>query len=121
MLRINIPPTGKTRLTSADFKNYQLPIPSKGIKEKRNNETSLIFDNEYEAVVYADQLEEIVTTTSKNSPLRNMLRDLAMTIRNDDSIRNYLEYSTTYQWMKNWVKTIRLRTIRMRIKPSAIS
>ncbi|MEO6981329.1 hypothetical protein [Mucilaginibacter sp.] len=116
MLRINIPPTGKTRLTFADFKNYQLPIPSKGIKEKRNNETSLIFDNEYEAVVYADQLEEMVTRVSKSSPLKNVLRDLVTTIRNDDSIRNYLEYSTVYQWMKNWV-----RTIRSAIKPSPLS
>ncbi|MDO3642952.1 MAG: hypothetical protein ACTHMI_17005 [Mucilaginibacter sp.] len=115
MLRINIPPTGAKRLTSADFKNYKLPIPSKGIKEKKS-ETELIFDNEYEAVVYADQLEEIVTTVSKTSPMRSMLRDLVTTIRNDDSIRNYLEYSTIYQWMKNWVKTL-----RMRIKPSPIS
>jgi hypothetical protein len=115
MLRINIPPTGKTKLTFADFKNYQLPIPSKGIKEKRRN-TELIFDNEYEAVVYADQLEEMVTTVSKTSPLKNVLRDLVTTIRNDDTIRNYLEYSTVYQWMKNWV-----RTIRSAIKPSAVS
>lgn len=115
MLRINITPTGTTRLTSADFKNYKLPIPSKGIKEKKK-ETELIFDNEYEAVVYADQLEEIVTTVSKTSPMRSMLRDLVTTIRNDDSIRNYLEYSTIYQWLKNTVKTI-----RMRIKPSPIS
>ena len=48
MLRINITPTGSTKLTSADFKNYKLPIPSKGIKEKKRA-TALIFDNEYEA------------------------------------------------------------------------
>ncbi|MGZ3874668.1 MAG: hypothetical protein ACXVJD_17245 [Mucilaginibacter sp.] len=116
MLRINIPPTGPTKLTSADFKNYHLPIPSKGIKEKRNKETELIFDNEYEAVIYADQLEEIVSTVSKTSPLKNILRDLVTTIRNDDTIRNYLEYSTIYQWLKNCVTTI-----RSAIKPSPIS
>lgn len=115
MLRINIP-TSQTKLTSADFKNYHLPTPSKGIKEKGNSETELIFDNEYEAVVYADQLEEIVTTVSKTSPLKNILRDLVTTIRNDDTIRNYLEYSTIYQWLKN-----RVSTIRTAIKPSPIS
>ena len=35
MLRINITPNGNKKLTSADFKNYKLPIPSKGIKEKK--------------------------------------------------------------------------------------
>lgn len=115
MLRINIPATGTSKLTSADFKNYKLPIPSQGIKQDGNSDTELIFDNEYEAVVYADQLEEIVTTVSKSSPLKNILRDLVTTIRNDDTIRNYLEYSTIYQWLKNTV-----RTIRTAIKPQTI-
>jgi hypothetical protein len=115
MLRIKFT-TGPTKLTSADFKNYHLPTPSKGIKEKGKGGTELIFDNEYEAVVYADQLEEIVTTVSKTSPLKNILRDLVTTIRNDDTIRNYLEYSTIYQWLKN-----RVSTIRSAIKPSPIS
>jgi hypothetical protein len=107
MLRINLPPTGPTPITSADFKNYHLPIPSKGVKAKGNKYTILIFDNEYEAVVYADQLEEIVTTVSKSSPLKNILRDMVTAIRNDDTIRNYLEYSSIYLWLKNCVKGIR--------------
>lgn len=113
MLSIHVPPTGKKPLTFADFKNYHLPMPSKGIKAKGQNDTILLFDNEHEAVIYADQLEEIVTTVSKTSPLKNILRDLATTIRNDDTIRNYLEYSTTYTWIKNTVKSIRAA-----IKPS---
>jgi len=107
MLRINIPPTGPAPLTSADFVKYHLPIPSKGVRAKTDKETSLFFDNEFEAVVYADQLEEIVTTVSKSSPLKNILRDMATAIRNDDTIRNYLEYSTTYTWLKNCLKFIR--------------
>lgn len=114
MLRINLPPIGKTRLTSADFKNYHLPIPSKGVKALRNKSTILLFDNEYDAIVYADQLEEIVTTVSKTSPVKNILRDLVTTIRNDDTIRNYLEYSSIYTWLKNCMKSIRLA-----IKPSS--
>jgi hypothetical protein len=113
MLRIKIPATGTTPLTSEDFKIYHLPMPSQGINGKEDNDTVLQFDNEYEAVVYADELEEIVTTVSKSSPLRNILRDMATTIRNDDTIRNYLEYSTIYQWVKNKVSNI-----RSAIKPS---
>src|SRR5476651_107239 len=113
MLRIKIPATGPTPLTSADFKNYHLPMPSKGVKAKKNDNTVLQFDNEYDAVVYADQLEEIVTTVSKTSPVKNILRDLATAIRNDDTIRNYLEYSTIYTWLRNCLKSI-----RSAIKPS---
>ena len=110
MLRINIPPTGPSPLTFADFIKYHLPIPSKGVRARakgKNKKTILLFDNEYEAVVYADQLEEIVTTVSKNSPLKNIVRDLATAIRNDDSIRNYVEYSSIYTWLKNCVKGLR--------------
>ncbi|WP_428331271.1 hypothetical protein [Mucilaginibacter sp.] len=116
MLRINIPATGPTPITSADFENYHLPVPSQGVAAKDNKDTILLFDNEYEAVIYADQLEEIVTTVSKSSPLKNILRDLATAIRNDDSIRNYLEYSTVYTWIKNG-----LRNFRSAIKPSPAS
>jgi hypothetical protein len=106
MLRISIPPTTKSPITFADFINYHLPIPSKGLKAN-NKDTVLLFDNEYEAVVYADQLEEIVTTISKSSPLRNIVRDMATAIRNDDTIRNYLENSTIFTWLKNCMKTLR--------------
>jgi hypothetical protein len=112
MLRIIIPPTSRTPITSAEFKNYHLPIPSKGVKALGKKNTVLVFDNEFEAVVYADQLEEIVTTTSKSSPLRNILRDVVTAIRNDDTIRNYVEYSSIYSWLKN-----RVKIIRSRIKP----
>ena len=107
MLRIKIPATGPKPLTFDDFKNYHLPLPSQGVNEKQDEGTVLVFDNEYEAVVYADRLEEIVTSVSKGSPVRNILRDLATAIRNDDTIRNYLEYSTIYQWIKNCVTNIR--------------
>jgi hypothetical protein len=114
MLRINLPPTGPTRVTFADFIKYRLPLPSKGVKARGKDNTVLVFDNEDEAVIYADQLEEIVTNVSKSSPARSMLRDMVTAIRNDDSIRNYLEYSSIYTWVKN-----RVKSIRMAIKPSA--
>jgi len=55
----------------------------------------------------ADQLEEIVTTVSKSSPLKNIVRDLATAIRNDDMIRNYVEYSSIYTWIKNGLKSFK--------------
>ena len=113
MLRINLPPTGPTPVTFADFIKYHLPLPSKGIRARGKKETILLFDNEHEAVIYADQLEEIVSTVSKTSPVKNILRDMVTAIRNDDTIRYYVEYSSIYTWLKNCV-----RSIRIAIKPS---
>lgn len=107
MVRICIPPTGQSPLTTADFNHYRLPIPSNGLEAERDNETTLLFNNEYEAVVYADQLDEIFTTVSKRSPLKNILRDVATAIRNDDTVRNYLENSTIYVWLTNCLSSIR--------------
>ncbi len=113
MLRISIPPTSPKPITFDDFENYHLPVPSNGIKTMGNEDTELLFDNEFEAVVYADQLEEIVTQVSKSSPIKNVLRDMVTAIRNDDTIRNYLEYSTIYTWLKN-----RITNFRTIIKPA---
>lgn len=113
MLRINLPSTGPARVTFADFRKYRLPLPSRGVKAHQKKDTELLFDNEDEAVIYADQLEEIVSNVSKSSPLRSILRDMVTAIRNDDSIRNYLEYSSVYTWVKN-----RVRNIRMAFKPA---
>src|ERR1700679_2249436 len=103
MLSIIIPSWTKSPVTLRDFISYRLPVPSKGIEEQSLS-TVLVFDNEYEAIVYADQLEEIYDTVGKRSPLRNVIRDAATAIRNDDRIRNYLEDSTIYTWLKNCVK-----------------
>jgi hypothetical protein len=113
MLRIILPPLSPKQITSSDFKNYHLPVPSKGIRALGKKKTVLQFDNEFEAVVYADQLEEMVVNVSKTSPLKNILRDLITSIRNDDTIRNYVEYSSIYTWLKNC-----LSNIRSVIKPS---
>ena len=113
MLRIILPPISPKQITSTDFKNYQLPFPSKGIRALGKKKTVLQFDNEFEAVVYADQLEEMVVNVSKSSPLKNILRDLITSIRNDDTIRNYVEYSSIYTWLKNC-----LRNIRSAMKPT---
>ena len=77
------------------------------VLHKGKDQVFLVFDNEDEAVVYADQLEEIVTTVGKSSPVRSILRDVVTAIRNDDSIRNYLENSSIYTWVKNRVYRIR--------------
>ena len=88
-------------------------FPSRGVKASGKENTELLFDDEDEALIYADQLEEMVTNVSKASPVRSMLRDMVTAIRNDDSIRNYLENSSIYTWVKN-----RVKSLRMVIKPS---
>lgn len=91
MLSIHVPPTGPSPFTFEDFKHYNLPVPSKGVIGPVNQETILVFNNEYEAVVYADQLEEIATTVSNHTHEKDMMRDVVTAIRNDELVRTYLQ------------------------------
>ena len=91
MLQIHVPPTSPTTFTYDDFKNYELPVPSKGVINEVNDETILVFDNEFEAVTYADQLEEIGTNVSNRTPEKCLLRDVVTAIRNDETVRSFLE------------------------------
>ena len=91
MLQIHVPPTSPVPFTDDDFKNFELPVPSKGVINQNNDDTILLFDNEQEAVIYADQLEEIGTTVSNRRPEKSLVRDVVTAIRNDEMVRSYLE------------------------------
>ena len=91
MLQIHVPPTSAKTLTFDDFKNYELPVPSKGIINQQNKDTILTFDNEFEAITYADKLEDIATQVSNHTPEKDLVRDVVTAIRNDELVRNYLD------------------------------
>lgn len=91
MLPIHIPPISPVPFTYNDFENYRLPIPSKGVINEDDNETVLLFDNEQEAVTYADKLEEIDTNVSRRTPEKSLVREVVTAIRNDEMVRTYLE------------------------------
>lgn len=92
MLRINIPLIAPEKLAFNDPENHLMPQPPHGVSvEKDKQQAVLLFDNAEEAVDYADHVDEMATTVSKNSPEKNIMRDVATAIYNDENVRTYLD------------------------------
>lgn len=91
MLRINIPLIAPEKLAFSDPENHLMPQPPHGVSVEKNKEAVLLFDNEEEAIDYADHVDEMATTVSKKSPEKNIMRDVAAAIYNDENIRTYLD------------------------------
>jgi hypothetical protein len=90
MLHITIPSNTSSELNFSTFEAYGLPAPPNGVDEEINNDVILNFENEEEALVYAEQLEELSSElNNKSSQQYIAISDIIMTIRNDKFIQNY--------------------------------
>jgi hypothetical protein len=65
MLRISIPSNGPSKINFSSFMNYLLPVPPKGIDSEVNNNAVLLFDNEQEAINYANSLKQLPGSQKK--------------------------------------------------------
>ncbi len=91
MLQITIPSNGRAELTFSSFENSDLPKPPNGIDEEINDDVILLFDDEEQAVAYADELEDISTAINDNSSPRKLaLNDIIVAIKSDSFVQEYL-------------------------------
>jgi hypothetical protein len=89
MLRITI---SSESLNFNKFEEYQLPAPISGVDAEINNDVILMFEDEEEAITYADQLEELSNELDdKSSPQYVAIGDIIMAIRNDEFIQSYTQ------------------------------
>ena len=92
MLRINIPTISTSKLTFSDFERFGLPAPPNGVDSEVNGDLILQFEDEEEAIVYAQQLEELsIGLNDKESPQNVAIGDLIMAIRNDEFVQSYIQ------------------------------
>ena len=92
MLRITILPTGKSQLTFATFERYGLPGPPNGADAEINDDLILKFEDEQDAMAYAEQLQNLSNELDdKSSPQNIAISDIVMTIRNDEFVKAYNE------------------------------
>ena len=90
MLHINISAQGNSNLNFSTFEEYELPQPPNGIDAEINNDVILKFDNEEEAIIYAEQLENLSNELNdKQSPQYIAIGDVIMAIRNDEFVQSY--------------------------------
>ncbi len=91
MLRITILPTSNSSLNFTTFEDYQLPAPPDGVEAEINNNVVLKFEDEEEAIIYAEQLENLSNELDdKNSEQYKAISDVIMAIRNDEFIQSYI-------------------------------
>jgi len=92
MLRITVPSTGASQLTFSTFERYELPPPPNGADAEINNDLILKFEDEQEAIIYAEQLENLSNgLDDKSSPDNLAIGDIIMAIRNDEFVQSYTQ------------------------------
>jgi hypothetical protein len=90
MLRITVSPGTSSGLSFSTFERYGLPAPSSGADAEINDDLVLKFENEEEAITYADQLENLSNELNdKSTPQYTAISDMIMAIRNDEFIQSY--------------------------------
>ena len=90
MLRITVIPTGTAELTFSTFERYGIPAPPNGVDAEVNDDLTLQFEDEDEAVTYAGQLENLSNELNdKSSPQNLAIGDIIMAINNDEFVENY--------------------------------
>ena len=93
MLRIVVPSnSSSSQLTFSTFERYGLPAPPNGVDAEINNDVILKFEDEEEAIIYADQLQTLSNgLDDKDSPEYTAIGDIIMAIQNDEFIQSYNE------------------------------
>ena len=90
MLRINVPSNTTSQVNFSTFESFQLPEPPNGVEAEINNDLILQFEDEEEAIAYADELEDLsYQLTDKTEPRYLVVNDIIMAIRNDEFIQSY--------------------------------
>jgi hypothetical protein len=90
MLHINISLKSNSNLNFSTFEEYELPAPPNGVDSEINNDLILKFDDEEEAIIYAEQLENLSNELNdKQSPQYIAISDIIMAIRNDEFVQSY--------------------------------
>ena len=90
MLRITIPSGTSSGLSFSTFERYGLPAPTSGVDAEINDDLVLKFEDEEEAVRYADHLENLsYELDDKSTTQYAAINDMIMAIRNDEFIQSY--------------------------------
>jgi hypothetical protein len=90
MLQIIVPSTGRSQLTFSTFERFDLPAPPNGADAEINDDLILKFEDEEEAISYADELEDMSNLIKdKDTPQYRAIGDIIMAIRNDEFVQSY--------------------------------
>ena len=90
MLNIIVPSDTPSQINFATFKDYEIPAPPSGADAEINNDLILKFEDEEEAITYADQLDVVAgELNDKTTPQYAAIIDIIAAIRNDEFVQSY--------------------------------
>ena len=90
MLKILVPSNGDSNLSFSAFEQYGIPAPLSGVDAEVNNDAVLKFEDEEEAIVYAQQLENMAEEINDKSTIEYLaINDIIVAIRSDEFVQNY--------------------------------
>ncbi|MDR3693699.1 hypothetical protein [Mucilaginibacter sp.] len=90
MLNITVPSDGPSKLTFSLFESYDIPAPVGGADAEINNDLILKFEDEEEAITYAEQLENLANELNDKTTTQYLsINDIIVAIWNDEFIQSY--------------------------------
>jgi hypothetical protein len=90
MLNITVPSNGPSNLTFSSFERYGIPAPLSGVDAEINDDVILKFEDEDEAITYAEQLENMANEINDKSTTQYLaINDIIVAIWNDEFVQGY--------------------------------
>jgi hypothetical protein len=90
MLNITVPSDGPSKLTFSLFEKYDIPAPLSGVDAEINDNLILKFEDEDEAIAYAEQMEDLANEINDKTTTQYLsINDIIVAIWNDEFIQSY--------------------------------
>jgi len=90
MLKIVVPSNTPSGITFSLFERYGIPGPTSGVDGEINDDLVLKFENEEEAVVYAQQLQNMAEEINdKTTTQYQAINDIIVAIRSDEFVQDF--------------------------------
>jgi hypothetical protein len=90
MLKIVVPSNTPSGITFSLFERYGIPAPTSGVDEEINDDLVLKFENEEEAVVYAQQLQNMAEEINdKTTTQYQAINDIIVAIKSDEFVQDF--------------------------------
>jgi hypothetical protein len=91
MLNINVPSTGRSGITFSLFERYEIPAPLSGVTDEGDDHLILKFEDEEEAVTYAEQLENMANEINDKSTTQYLaVSDIIAAIWDDEFVQSFI-------------------------------
>jgi len=91
MLNIIVPSKGQSNLSFSFFERYQIPAPPSGVDAEINDDVILKFEDEQEAVIYAEQLQNMAEEINDKSTTQyQAINDIIVAIKSDEFVQEFM-------------------------------